>query len=257
MIKALIDAGANWAWSNNPNPEVSPEECLEHFFPIPPTACIIAVALKAVGIAIIAGACLNKAPIVMNILKNKSVAGMSTGSVYSETIMYANAASYSLLRGNPFTAWGENGILTVQCLLLAVLLWYYKDDPKISMVQRSVAAAGFGLYLFIVFGVLTADQYYLLMSVNMPVLLYSRGTQIHTFYSCKHTGTMSMITTGMNLMGSAIRLVTTVGEVGYDWAILSGYLISMVLNSTLMMQFVTYKEGTEKYLTSLNEKKKD
>jgi hypothetical protein len=256
-MNTLINAFANWAWANNASSEVSPEQCVEHFFPFPPMPCVTTLALKAIGIAIIAGACLNKAPVVRNILVNKSVAGMSTGSVYAETIMYANAACYSLLRGNPFTAWGENGILTLQCLVVSMLLWQYKDDPKITMEQRFTAMSMFNLYLYVVFHLLKPDYYYLLMSVNQPVMIYSRGTQILTFYSCKHTGSMSLITTVMNLVGSMIRTLTTIGEVGYDWALLSGYLMSIALNGTQVAQFMLYKEGTKKHLASLTKKKKE
>ena len=254
-IMKVLTAFANWAWGNNPNPDVvSPEQCMDHLFSVP---CLTALALKMVGIAIIAGACLNKAPVVKNILVNKSVAGMATGSVYAETIMYANAAFYSLLRGNPFTAWGENGILTVQCLVVCTLLWKYKDDPKITVQQQFYAMAAFSTYLIGVFHILQPEYYYLLLSVNQPVMIYSRGVQIYTFYTCKHTGSMSLVTTTMNLVGSLIRTVTTIGEVGYDWALLSGYLMSICLNGTQVAQFMIYKEGTKKYLASISQKKKD
>ena len=97
-FQSMLDVFAVWAWGDNPNPEVSPEVCLSNLLPIPPVPCIFALAAKAIGLAIIAGAVLNKAPVIINILSNKSVAGMSAAAVYAETIMYANSALYSFLR---------------------------------------------------------------------------------------------------------------------------------------------------------------
>lgn len=254
MIESTIKVMAEWAWGRaSDESDISAEFCLENFFPVPPVPCIFALAMKALGIAIIIGACLNKAPLILNIVNNKSVAGMTPSAIYGETIMYANSALYSVLRGNPFTAYGENLIITVQSLVVCTLCWVYAV-PKISMLHRLSAAAAFGIYLFGVFVVLTPTYYYMLMSVNMPVLIFSRGTQIYTFYTCKHTGTQSVITTGMNLMGSAIRVVTTIAEIGFDIPMLSGYGISLTLNVILVSQFLMYKKKTEEYLTSLKKK---
>jgi mannose-P-dolichol utilization defect protein 1 len=254
MIKALVNVAAEWAWGIESGENgISAEFCLENFFPFPPIPCIVALAMKGLGIAIIAGACLNKAPLILNIVNNKSVAGMSTSAIYGEIIMYANSAFYSVLKGNPFTTYGENLIVTFQTMIVCVLCWVYAV-PKISISQRLMAIAVFAVYLFGVFGVLTPDYYYMLMSVNFPVLIFSRGSQIYTFYQCKHTGTQSLITTGMNLLGSAIRVLTTISEIGFDIPMLSGYAISLVLNTILVFQFIMYKKKTGEYLDSLKKK---
>lgn len=255
MIKSAINFLAEWAWKSDPSSQggVSADFCLENFFPFPPVPCLVALVMKALGIFIIAGACLNKAPVILNILKNKSVGGMSASAAYGETIMYANSAFYSVLQGNPFTAYGETLILTFQSIVVCLLCWVY-TVPKIGILHKIVATVVFALYLGGVFGVLTPDYYYVLMSVNLPVLIFSRGSQIHTFFKCKHTGTQSLITTGMNTVGSGIRILTTISEIGFDIPMLSGYVISLVLNFILIGQFLMYKEKTNEYLKSLQKK---
>lgn len=254
MIKAAISVVAEWAWGIETSENgTSAEFCLENFFPFPPVPCIMAVAMKALGIAIIAGACLNKAPLILNIVKNKSVAGMTPSAIYGETIMYSNSAFYSLLKGNPFTAYGETLVVTVQSMIVCLLCWTYAV-PKIGIIHKLSAIAAFGVYLFGVFVLLTPTYYHMLMSVNMPVLLFSRGSQIYTFYTSKHTGTQSVITTGMNLLGSAIRILTTIAEIGFDIPMLAGYGVSLILNIILVVQFLTYKKKTEEYLASLKKK---
>jgi mannose-P-dolichol utilization defect protein 1 len=257
MIKAAVNTLATWAWGNSSdggdNNVVSAEFCLENFSPIPPLPCIIAVSMKVLGMLIIIGACLNKAPVILNISKNRSVAGIALSAVYSETIMYGNAAFYSVLKKNPFTAYGESLILTFQSMAICVLCWIYAK-PKVGLFQRLLAILGFCIYLFVVFFALTEDYYYMILSVNLPVLIFSRGSQIYTFHSCKHTGSQSLITTGMNFIGSAIRVLTTISEIGFDIPMLSGYFISLGLNAILIAQFLMYRKKTEEYLKSIQAK---
>ena len=254
MIKSAVDVFAEWAWGNaSKESGVSPEFCLENFFPFAPVPCLVSVAMEALGIAIILGAFLNKAPVILNIVNNKSVAGMSPSALYGETIMYANSAFYSVLKGNPFSTYGENLVITVQSVVVCVLCWVYAV-PKIGMTHRLCCIAAFGVYLFGVFVLISPTYYYMLMSVNFPVLFFSRGTQIYTYYTCKHTGTSSLITTGMNLVGSAIRIVTTIAKLGFDIPMLSGYGISFTLNSIMVAQFLLYKKNTNEYLASLKKK---
>lgn len=123
---------------------------------------------KLLGVLIIVGSMLNKAPLFFNILKSKSVAGMASSSVYSEAIMYSNAAFYGVRQGYPFTAYGETLLIAAQTVMIVVLLWKFKVEPRISMKERSIATALFALYVSVVFA-LPQDKVYLLLSLNMPV----------------------------------------------------------------------------------------
>ncbi len=123
---------------------------------------------KLFGVLIIVGSMLNKAPLFINILKSKSVVGISSSSVYSEAIMYSNAAFYCVRQGHPFTAYGETLLITLQTLMVIVLMWKFKVEPKISIKERSIATAVYAVYIAVVFG-LPEEKLYLLLSCNMPV----------------------------------------------------------------------------------------
>jgi len=248
----IINQFATWAWDGNPSKDITPDLCLQTLS----SPCLLALLIKAIGLAVICGAFLNKAPVIINILSNASVAGMSAGAVYGETIMYSNSAFYSILKKNPFTAWGENGVLTIQTLFICTLMWKYQENPKVGMVERGIAILVYLLYLTIVLYILPPMYYSLLMTINWPVLIFSRGSQIMTFMQCKHTGTQSLITTIMNLAGSAIRILTTIKEVGLDMALLGGYGISVLLNLILVLQFILYKDNTKRYIQTLEERKR-
>jgi PQ loop repeat. len=212
------------------------------------------VFMKLLGTLIIIGSFLNKAPLFLNIINTKSVAGMSPQAVYSECIMYANAAFYSYLQGNPFAAYGETLLITIQTVMVILLMWKFKVEPKVTMKERTIVSAIFAIYVSIVFSI-PKDKLYLLLSINMPVTIFSRGSQIYCYYKEKHTGTQSIITVLMNFTGSAIRVITTINLVGFDIPMLAGYAISLVLNSIMISQFVLYKQNTDQYMSKLRSKK--
>lgn len=245
---------ATWAWSEDPSPLVTPTTCLESL-PFLTTPCLSRFLARGIGIAIIVTSCINKAPILRNILKSKSVAGLSVGGTYGEVILYSNAAFYNILRGNPFTAYGETFMVLLQTMIVVASMWIF--EPKLRGASMVLALLTYGVYLFVVFQVLTPDTQFILMVVNPVVLVYSRGAQIVENFSNKQTGAQSIATTSMNLCGSAVRIVTTIKEVGWDLHILRSYGTSVVLNTILFAQIIMYKANTEKFLASLKGKKKE
>ncbi|KAL7496014.1 hypothetical protein ACHAWT_004394, partial [Skeletonema menzelii] len=240
-------------WSNDPSPLVTPSTCLSSL-PFLSRPCLFRLLAKLIGIAIITLSCINKAPVLRNIYKSKSVLGLSPTSTYGEVIMYSNAAFYNLRRGNPFTAYGETFMVMLQTVAVVVMIWVYGEETNKKNV--GLVCAGYVVYLFVVFYVLTQETLYILM-VYMPiVLLTSRGSQILANYQQKQTGAQSLATTGMNLTGSLIRTVTTIKEVGWDLHILRSYGVSITLNMILFTQIFVYKENTQKVLDDIQQKKK-
>lgn len=251
-MEVIVDRFAQWAWADNLDPSmISPEICLQHSIPSVP--CLTTVVSKGIGLVIITAACLNKAPLLRNILVNQSVAGISIASIYCEILMYGNSALYSILRRNPFTSWGENGVLVIQTLVVTILMWNF-HLPKIGYTHRLLAISAVALYTVSVLRVLAPQYYYLLVSINLPLTIYARGSQVYTFYSCQHTGSMSQLTIFMNFVGGCIRVLTTINEVGWDIPLVSSYGISVLLNSMLLIQFWLYQKGTEVYLSQLRDK---
>jgi hypothetical protein len=139
-MKFLLDiplfmSTANWVWVEDET--VSPTFCVENA-PLMNSDCWSRLIVKALGIAIILGACLNKAPVMLNLWNTKSTAGLSSMAVYSETLVYANAASYGMLSGHPFTAYGENLALFLQSLVITYLMWSFAAPPVSSLEQGVV-----------------------------------------------------------------------------------------------------------------------
>ena len=253
----LITSLANWAWATDPNPEVTPTTCLDSL-PIISKSCLTRLLTKGIGVGIILASCINKAPVIRNIIKSKSVVGLSIASMYGEVIMYSNAAIYNILRGNPFTAYGETFSVLMQQMIVVSLVWIY-SIPQMRKKDIILAVMGYCVYLFGVLQILpTYTQYIpILMIYNPVVLVCTRGAQIRVNYNNKQTGAQSVATTAMNLMGSLVRIATTIKEVGWDFHILRAYSVSVTLNLILFTQILMYRSNTEKFLKSLKEKKSD
>ena len=92
----------------------------------------------------------NTAPVIHNIHTSKTVLGLSPTSTYSEVILYSNAAYYNLLRGNPFTAYGETFMVMIQTFIVVIMIWIYKE-PKVKMRDVVVPLLVYGLYVYVVF----------------------------------------------------------------------------------------------------------
>lgn len=174
--------------------------------------------------------------------------------------MYTNGALYGFLQGHPFTAYGENIALVLQSIVITVMMWTYSATPKssgISMQERLIAGILYSLFVLGTCMLLPFDLQYILVSSTVPVLLYSRGSQVVETFRVQHTGAQSIVTTSMNLVGTLIRILTTINEIGYDLAVLSGFGLSFILNTLMFLQYFYYQKNTEKFLSELQMKQTD
>jgi len=251
----LVMPLAEWIWGGDKS-EVSPEFCLHDFHFLMNGSCFSGLFVKSIGVAIILAACLNKAPVMMNIINSKSAAGFTQFTVYSDVLVVSNCAFYGLLNRQPITAFGENVALSIQCIVIVLLVWKYKDDPKVTTQQKVLAALFYAAYVIGVTVFLPPDMYYLLMTAVLPMALLSRGSQVLEAYRIKHMGSNALPTHCMNLLGSSIRIITTIKEVGWDMAMLSGFFLSVFINGIIIIQFFVYHDNTVAFLQEQEKKKK-
>ncbi len=255
----LVMSLANWVWGNTSagtaqeDTTITPSFCVEHLFQFN-VECWTKLIIKGLGIAIILGSCLNKTPVMMNLYRSKSTSGMSLPSIYGEMIVYINAAFYGILSGHPLTAYGENLALFFQSFIIVNLMWEY-SQPAASLLERGIVNLFVSIYIVFLLTMIPPTHYYLLMTSIMPVLLYSRGTQILATYQCQHTGAQSIVTNTLNLVGGLVRILTTIKEVGYDLPILGSYSVSCTLNLIIFLQYFYYRKNTERFLAELKKTK--
>ena len=263
-ITDLINWFATWVWGSGTkgdgeddgtasDEDFSAEICLSQvpFLSVP---CLTQLLSKGLGLAIIAGSCLNKIPIMVNMMKSQSAAGISRNSLYGEAIVYANGAMYGYLYGYPFTSYGENVSLLIQNIILVFMAWQLSKDVTIS--EKFASILGFGMYVVGVLRLLPSEYFYLLISATWPVMLYARGSQVYETFYVKHTGNLSIVTTSMNLVGALIRIGTTLQETG-DVIVLAGYLLSGGLSFLMFAQYWLYLPNTLKVLKQEEKERHD
>eukprot|EP00536_Pseudo-nitzschia_multiseries_P007973 jgi/Psemu1/256770/estExt_Genewise1Plus.C_1930037 len=230
---------AEWVWGEEDAPT-----CLSKF-PLIGASCFSLLVTKALGIAIILASMTNKVPIMANMMKAQSAAGISRNSLYGEAVVYANSALYGFLSGHPFTAYGENATLVVQNAALVVLTWNFlsKASTPVDLKEKALVTVGFMLYFVCVLKFLSEDYWHLLLSSAWPLMLYARGSQVLETFSLKQTGSLSIVTTSMSLVGAIIRILTTIKETG-DMVVVSGYVLSGSLSLMMFVQYWMYLENT-------------
>ncbi|KAL7570201.1 hypothetical protein ACA910_020630 [Epithemia clementina (nom. ined.)] len=248
---------ATWIWADDPDPTVSPEACLGGSG-IPlihmPGACWGRLVAKGLGIAIILGACISKAPMIWNMMESKSSKGLSKQGLYAEVVLIANMTAYGMLEGHPFTSYGEVVALLVQSILIVLLLWQYSEgDTYVTTSERSMVGLICVAYVLLLSLLWPHEWNFLLLASSWPIMLYSRTTQLWESYCEKHTGAQSGITIGLNTIGTAIRLFTTWKEVGLEWALLLNFGLAFFTNVALLSQYFYYQRNTQQFLQSLKE----
>jgi hypothetical protein len=160
-----VQSFATWAWDSDPSSSVTPTLCLESL-PLLTQPCCVRLIAKSIGICIILTSCVNKAPVIRNIIKSGSrsvTTGLSLMAMYGEIILYSNAAFYNVLRDNPFSAYGETLTVLLQTMIVVLLLWYYESLRKEGennsglilplMMRKDVlfALLAYCVYLYVVF----------------------------------------------------------------------------------------------------------
>jgi mannose-P-dolichol utilization defect 1 len=275
----LVMPLAEWIWGGGGDVDVadgdddksklefSPKICLSQV-PFLSMACFKQLISKGLGVAIIAGSCLNKVPIMINMMQSQSAAGISRNSLYGEAVVYANGAMYGYLYQYPFTSYGENASLLIQNIILIVMAWQLSNNNKassttgtttttstgVSVQEQITVIVGFSVYCIGIMQLLPSEYWYLLMSGTWPVMMYARGSQVYETFRVKHTGNLSIVTTTMNLVGSLIRIGTTLQETG-DTIVLAGYLLSGGLSFLMFVQYWLYLNNTREVLSKEKQQK--
>jgi mannose-P-dolichol utilization defect protein 1 len=237
---------AEWVWSGG-----DAQLCVEAF-PIMNGGCWSQLVSRTLGLLIILGSCLNQIPVMINLYNSKSANGLSKSFLYGDVLIKTNAALYGYLGRFPWTAYGENVALSIQSLAVLLLAWHF---AKVTLAERALATVAGVLYIVAVTRILDEGLRYLLLASIWPIMVYSRGSQVLETHRVKHTGAQSIITTGSNLLGGVARIGTTVVEVGWDTAMLTGMILSVGLNTVATIQYFLYKQNTDKLYHELKTKK--
>lgn len=193
---------------------------------------------KFLSYGMIAGSFFLKFPQILKIVSAKSVDGISFTSFAVELCGFTSISAYSIHMNQPFSTYGENLIITVQCWMQVMLFFIYGSMNKKTMNNFLV----FYLLVMIVpwqLGVVPESVWMNIPLLNMPLNFVVKGSQIITNFRNRSTGQVSLITSALSLAGTAARVFTTLVELS-DPAMVINYSLSTLLNLTLVLQIFIY-----------------
>ncbi len=200
--------------------------------------CLRLTASRAIGVAIITGACVVKVPQIAAFVAAGSAAGCSLGAAYAELAGYALTLIFHVTNGSPWTAYGEAVVVAAQAAAVVGIMWAYAwpgvphaalaAAAGAALVQAALAAARGGTYLAAV----QAGATLLFMGARL--------VQIVDNVRAGSTGTQALLTLVMNFGGSAARIFTAAVEVRDRPEVLLSFVISTLLNGVLLAQYAYY-----------------
>ena len=114
------------------NLSLSNDSCIDTLFTqrnIVDGACLKVLISKSLGWVMTGASAIVKTPVIRNMLKAESAAGLSPQSIYLETIMYSCSVAYFVMKDlgdgklDEFNEYGENVNLTLQNVIIVLLMW--------------------------------------------------------------------------------------------------------------------------------------
>jgi len=202
---------------------------------------VLQVALsKAFGYSLMTGSFMLEVPQIVKIWAAKSAKGISAASRYWAVPMYSSSVVYHILEKYPFSCYGENLVILLQNFAIVGLLWYYNRTP----VKEVAGVTG-------AFVAMTALQFQLppglrpaLIYANIPCMLGAYVPQIVENHRAGNTGQLAILPAALKCVGCAMRVFTTLTQIGMDIALLANFILSLVLNAILVFQGWVMRENT-------------
>ncbi|KAJ3114346.1 hypothetical protein HDU96_002224 [Phlyctochytrium bullatum] len=185
------------------------EECSITLLKLSPdliqSPCFSLLVSKGLGIGIIVGGAVVKVPQIIKIVGAASAEGVSLLSYALETLAILIALAYNYRGGNPFSTYGET-----QAALFALLSPALVSNATLVLLQ----------WLSIFIG------------------SASKIPQIISNFLSGSTGQLSGISLGLQFVGSAARVFTTMREIS-DSVLIMGSIVAASLNGILFAQVLT------------------
>ena len=136
---------------------MSPSACMTAFLKFNfESECIRLIISKILGYSIILGATIVKFPQILKIYNSKSVEGLSISSFYFEVIQFTVGACYAMHHGQPFSTYGENMFMWLQCVIQVLLYWKYNKTGVTTML--TVSSLYFGVFIAPLFSGLLPEK---------------------------------------------------------------------------------------------------
>jgi mannose-P-dolichol utilization defect protein 1 len=206
--------------------------------------CISYLISKGLSIAIVLLSFTSKLPQILYMIKTKEIKGLSYISIYFDILSTLFYTMYPFHMGYAFLTYGEGLILLFQNILIFFICWKY-DTYQSSDRNNMSFSLLLVSFLFLCYKGLFDDKIWKIIGSGSTILsMGSRITQIIASYKAKSTGPLSTITYGLNMLGNAARIFTSLKET-QDIIMVGGFVVSLLLNLIIFLQIIYYNKKSE------------
>ncbi|OJD25159.1 hypothetical protein ACJ73_03476 [Blastomyces percursus] len=205
-------------------------------------SCFPLAISKVLGVAIVTFSAIVKVPQILKLLSSRSSAGVSFTSYALETTSLLITLAYNARQKFPFSTYGESALIAAQDVVVGVLVLVFSGQaPAASAFVAGVAGI---VYALLFSGDTLVDHATMgFLQAGAGVLgLASKVPQILTVWKEGGTGQLSAFAVFNYLLGSMMRIFTTIQEVD-DKLLLYGFVAGFTLNLVLGLQMLYYWNG--------------
>ena len=193
---------------------------------------------KVLGSAVVAASLLTKVPQILAIVRNRSGFGVSLPSMALEVFLYAITFSFHFVQAFPLTTYLEYAFLMAQDAAIIALILHY--GPGFTPRAAAGAAVWAAFLAFLASGLCPLPVLALLQSSTTVFFIVAKLPQILENHRTRCTGSLSLVTTAALGAGNALRLFTTVVEMGANWPLIVGYATGLLINGIIAAQILVY-----------------
>lgn len=199
-------------------------------------ACVKLTISKILGVAIVLGSIIVKAPQIFKFVKNKSCEGVSFVSQIQELASYSFALAYNYYKGFPFSTWGEIFFISIQLVAIVSIMMIFNKKKSSVPIFLTIWTA---LMAVLTSGNVPPSVLNFLYSCTIPLTSISRLMQIRSTFKLQSTGQLAFLTCLLNLLGSSARIFNVLQEVD-DPLILISFISATTFNAIIIFQFWLY-----------------
>jgi len=200
-------------------------------------ACIRSALSRILGYSIVGGSLLVKLPQIIKVWKSKNAVGISLINVNMDLLAVTANVLYSYSSKFPFSAWGDSLFILFQTLLIVILVLYYNISKKAASFFTVIYCS---LLLFLASDIVPNSLLWNLQFISIPLMFFGKITQGYVNFKNKSTGQLSMVTCILLLLGSSVRIFTSIQETR-DSLLVWSFILASFANFIIVTQFFSYK----------------
>lgn len=184
-----------------------------------------------------------KLPQITAIFMTGNTKGVNLKTYWLESGSYLISFSYGYTHGYHISTYVETVLLVIQSAAIIVLVIYY--DKKWTLENALYTSVALGLIVPTLMGLIPHFLLSILLSLTLPLAVFSKLTQITTIYQIKSRGNVSILTWSLAAYGCFARLFTVYVELG-DMQIFFNFFVSSMLNAVVVIMCFYYGDELQK-----------